>query len=256
LSLLLLPEFHLALPLLLAVSALGFFWPPLGLAAVPLLVIVVALVGQAVSSASRSSFPKAPCSRWTRLRWLAFTSFLHFAQPFARLWGRLRAASSQYGLTHGRSGVRFAWPGRGRWMHWSEDWLEPMLRLEALETALRNESGAVLRGGPHDRWDLEVKAGVFGSIRGAMAVEDHGSGTQLVRFRTAPQVARAPLGLFVATSLLAGLAGANEATIAAGVLAASSLTMLGLAVLACSRAKAVFVRALDQTGLAGGVQVG
>ena len=252
LSLLLLPEFHLVLPLLAAISALGAFWPPLGLAAVPLFVFLAALVGQAVSSASRSSLPKAPCSRLTRLRWLAFTSLLHFSQPFARLFGRLRAASSN----HAQTDWSFAWPGPGRWMHWSEDWLDPMLRLEVLEAALRQESGAVLRGGPHDHWDLEVRGGAFGTVRGVMAVEDHGSGTQLVRFRTAPQVAGAPLCLFVGTSLVAALAGVNEAVAASFVLALSSATMAGFALMACARAKAAFIRALEETGLAGGAEVG
>ena len=240
------------MPLLAAIGALGALWSPLALATVPLLLIVAALVGQAVTSASRSNFPPAPSPRWTRLRWLTLTSFLHFAQPFARLWGRLRAANAGYSKSTGR----FAWPGSGNWMHWTEDWLEPMRRLEGLETALRKESGVVLRGGPHDRWDLEVRGGVFGTVRGGMAVEDHGSGTQFIRFRTNPQIATAPLCMLVGVSLLALFAGGDNAMGAASVLTTSSFAMMALGMISCARGKAAFTRALEETGLVGDANSG
>src|SRR3989454_10523477 len=44
-----------------------------------------------------------------------------------------------------------------------------------------------LRGGEHDRWDLEVRCGFFGAARLLMGVEDHGGG-QFVRLRLWPDV--------------------------------------------------------------------
>jgi len=70
---------------------------------------------------------------------------------------------------------------------WSEHWEAPVQRLNSIATALRLEGGCVLRGGEHDRWDLEVRCGFLGAARLLMGVEDHGGG-QFVRLRLWPDV--------------------------------------------------------------------
>jgi hypothetical protein len=45
----------------------------------------------------------------------------------------------------------------------------------------------VLRGGPFERWDLHLKIGWLGGARLRMAVEEHGEGRQLLRFRVWPR---------------------------------------------------------------------
>ena len=62
----------------------------------------------------------------------------------------------------------------------------------------------MLRGGEHDRWDLEVRCGFFGAARLLLGVEDH-SGGQLVRLRLWPVVpARGPVLTVAFVSLALG----------------------------------------------------
>ena len=71
---------------------------------------------------------------------------------------------------------------------WCERWQPPDERLRAIETSLRAAGACVLRGGPHDRWDVEVRGGFLGAARMLMAVEEHGGGRQLVRLRSWPVI--------------------------------------------------------------------
>jgi hypothetical protein len=77
-----------------------------------------------------------------------------------------------------------------------------LLRIEA---RLNDENAVVRRGGPFDRWDFEVRGGLFGSTRVRLALEEHGFGRQLVRARVWPRVARIGWAM-------AGLAAAIAAT--------------------------------------------
>ena len=58
------------------------------------------------------------------------------------------------------------------------------------EEGLRAEGLALEIGGEFDRWDLEVRGGFFGCARLRLAVEEHGGGRQLARFRVWPRVGR------------------------------------------------------------------
>ena len=127
----------------------------------------------------------------------SLTAFLHLLQPLARLRGRLR-----FGLTpwrrRGWHGLVFPWP---RTMTlWSEQWRAPEEWLRALEEHVKEDGGVILRGGDYDRWDLAVRGGLLGNARLLMAVEEHGGGKQLARFRTWPKCS--PMGLYL--TLLAG----------------------------------------------------
>src|SRR2546422_774734 len=83
-----------------------------------------------------------------------------------------------------------------------EIWLSPTQWLKAVEQRVRVAGGTVLRGGDFDPWDLEIPGGIFGSSRLQMAVEEHGAGRQLVRFRCRPR--QAPFALALLTLLAAG----------------------------------------------------
>ena len=51
----------------------------------------------------------------------------------------------------------------------------------------------MLRGGAHDRWDLEARGGFLGAARMLLCVEEHGS-AQLVRLKFWPEIPwRGPL---------------------------------------------------------------
>jgi hypothetical protein len=211
------PEWYLVVAALAGVSALGVLWAPL-LLALPLLAFGIAVpLLQAGLSATDATFPDPPRTRLARLKLWGVTAFLHLLQPLARLHGRVR-----FGLTpwrrRGWHGFAFPWP---RTMTlWSEQWRTPEERLRALEERIKEDSAVVLRGGDYDRWDLAVRGGLLGNARLLMAVEEHGGGKQLVRFRIWPTCSTMGLCLTLLLVVLAFgavLGGAWEAAIPLGV---------------------------------------
>jgi len=254
LALALLPESYGVLAALVGLSLLGLAWSPLLWALVPLTLALVVLAWQAASGARDARFPRPAATRGERLRRLALTGLLHAIQPAARLWGRLWPDP-----VHRRAqGLRLlAWPGRKSWWLWSEDWREPSLQLEALEQAL----GALApndasRGGDFDRWDLEVRGGALGAVRLCMAVEDHGSGTQLFRFRSWPRPHAACGVGALACGTMGLIAAAAGASLVAVLLAGAAGALACGAGLACARASAAIGLALERAGSVEGVPGG
>ncbi len=144
--------------------------------------------------------PPCPASAY------ALTTVLHLLQPLARLHGRLSR-----GLTPWRraraADSRCRGPGRGLW---TPNWEEPERRLRSIESALLRKASR-RRGGDYDRWDLQIPGGSFGVVRLLMAVEDHGAGTQYVRFRSWPRCSRGVATLALLFASLAALAGVDGA---------------------------------------------
>ncbi len=225
LSLPLMPEWYLIVFILLGLSALGMLWGPL-LLTLPLLVLAASLpLMQAVLSASHASFPtESAKKRRSESKLRGLTIFLHLLQPAARLWGRLRADLTPW-RRHWTRDFSFPWPRTCR--IWSEHWQAPETWLESIEAALRTQSAVVLSGGDYDRWDLEVRGGLFGSVRTCVAVEDHGSGAQLIRLRMWPRFALPGLLLTLLLALLAVMAATAQAWLAAVIL---GVVAIGLAI--------------------------
>jgi hypothetical protein len=185
------PEYYLLILCLVLAATLNFFWPPvLG----PVLAVAVAILLPTMQAAATA----ASLMRWTpaqrgvggvgstrvaRFRsWLLIT-FLHLAQPMARLRGRLNRGLSPWRLrfTIGRRPHLFHAEAR-----WSEHWRSPEDRLDEIKRKL-NERGAVVRcGGDFDGWDLELRAGLFGAIHLKLMCEEHGQGCQFVRIKVRP----------------------------------------------------------------------
>ncbi len=177
------PEWYLVIAALGIVSVLGLMWPPL-LLAIPLLILSLAApILQSFKSASRATFPSHLASPVGRVRRYLLTALLHFLQPMARLHGRL-----QWGLTpwrHSAAGVVI--PRIRVESVWSETWRDPAIWLADLEKAFREESMMVQRGGDFDRWDLQLRRGVFAATRLLLAIEEHGNGRQLARVKLWPR---------------------------------------------------------------------
>src|SRR5262249_24421754 len=135
------------------------------------------------------------------------TGFFHFLQPIARLSGRV-----QDGLTpwrrRGALGFGLPWPQRGT--VWSEAWIAPAQRVLQLEQELRPHSAGLRRGGSYDRWDVQVRTGVFGWVRVRLAVEEHGAGRQLVRYRFWPRLSSAGCVTVGLLTALIGLAASRH----------------------------------------------
>jgi O-antigen biosynthesis protein len=242
-ALLLMPEWYLVCGALAVLGALSALWVPL-LLVLPLLVLTVGIsLIQASLGAARASFAYAPRSRVKQLKLRALTAFLHLLQPLARLCGRMQ---------HGLAPWRRRWasdralPWRRTSAIWREHWQAPEERLCAIEAALRVVGASVLRGGERDRWDLEVPGGALGAVRILMAVEEHGQGRQLVRFRTWPRCSSVGIVLTLLCAILAVGAALDQAWIASIVLGLITITLTVRLFQECASATWAVLSAIQQ----------
>lgn len=215
----LMPEWHLIVALLGIISLGGVGWAPLLVALPFFLLSLGAPVAQAAMSSAKMILSGPPQSRFERTREYLMVAFMHFLQPLARLRGRL-----QFGLTlwRTRGPDEMASPAATTFPILVGLWQPPEVRLQALADAMRADGAVVLHGGSFDGWDLEARGGMFGSSRLLMAVEDSGSGTQLVRLRSwpcYPPAVWALIILFASFELAAGLSGATNASAGFALLA-------------------------------------
>lgn len=211
------PEWYLLVAALAGLSLLGWLWPP-ALLAFPLFLLAAgASLWRAVRGSATARFRESARSHWASWRRRAWTAFLYLAQPAARLRGRFA-----HGLTPWRSrrdfDFTFPWPRQVR--IWSESWRDTADWLQTLEERLKRQGAVVLRGGPYDRWDLQVRDGACGVARLRMCIEEHGGGRQLVRFRVWPWPTGAHLGwlLGAAPALLAVAAAIDGSWLVSGIL--------------------------------------
>jgi GT2 family glycosyltransferase len=226
-SLPLMPEWYLIIGILAVLSLLGMAWSPL-LWFTPLLVLAVAApIAQAILSGAKAQFPTPRPERSERLKLRALTAALHLMQPLARLIGRLR-----HGLTPWRRRGRTIPPIRlspAQSTLWFEQWQDPDAVLLRLREALRGAGVASRSGGDLDDWDLEIRGGLFGGCRLNLAVEEHGGGKQLFRFRLRPRPAPWGLGIAGLFTVIALFSGAEGAWIASLPAAAFALWLFAAA---------------------------
>jgi GT2 family glycosyltransferase len=239
-SLPLMPEWYLLLPPLLLLSLLGIAWEPLLYAVPALLIAIILPLLQAVLSARKAVFTSNPATQWQRKKLFWITAFMHLQQPLARLIGRLR---------HGLS----PWRNRGTDLRgsllpgyasvWCEHWTDPSEMLDSLLGTTRGLGATVAVGSSFDSWDLQVRGGLFATTKVVMAVEEHGNGKQLYRFRRWPSFSIPALclvALLLAVSLWAAFDGAP-----------------GVAIITCLLTVVIAARAvLDAMGAAGVVDAG
>ena len=221
LSLPLMPEWYLVIAALAVLSLLGLSWAPL-LWMLPLLALALAApLAQAVMAAARATFPLPPGSMGEKVQRWVLTFLLHLMQPAARLVGRI-----EHGLTPWRRRARgtTAPPARQAPL-WSEIWKTPEEWIAELETAIRAQGAIVTRGSNMDRWDLSVRGGLLGSVTGQVVVEDHGSGKQLLRFRTRARVPATAWSAVLVLGALAASASADAAWLSGFCLAIASASL-------------------------------
>jgi GT2 family glycosyltransferase len=221
-SLVRIPEWYLAMAALAVVAALGVLWPPLLLAAgLPAVAAGAALV-DAARGATRAAFPAAPGAGATAVLRVV-TGALYVLQPLARLRGRMRRGLTPW-RTDGSRGVSLPRPRTA--VFWDERWQSAEERLRGVEAALTDAGAVTRRGGDFDRWDLEVRGGLFGAARLRMAIEEHGGGRQLVRFRSWPRWKRKGIAVFaLALGLFVGVVADRGSRTAAIVLGLSGLLL-------------------------------
>ncbi|MCK8600743.1 glycosyltransferase [Desulfoferrobacter suflitae] len=236
-SLPMMPEWYVIIAALMGISLLGLEWPPL-LTALPLCAVALFIpMLNAAINAARINFGAEGRAPKDILKLRALTAGMHLIQPLARLLGRLRL-----GLTPWRRcaavGISHPLPWPRTFTLWSEHWDSPLSWLESLEASLKSLRTVVLRGGDFDRWDLELRGGLLGCVRILMAVEEHGGGKQLVRFRAWPRCPRGGVIITLVFAVLAALAAISHAWVACGMLNFIALVLMTLVFRECSSAMA------------------
>lgn len=130
-------------------------------------------------------------------------------------------------------------------MVWSETWHPLESWVAELEGALLRSQTVLIRGGDFDRWDLDLRGGLFGRARILTGVEEHGSGRQLVRFRAWPWPTRVALFSALILTSLAIAAALGAAPHAAAVLGLFLVVVVSATALDCARAIGSAKRAAD-----------
>jgi GT2 family glycosyltransferase len=242
------PDWYLLVAALALWSAYGFVDRPLVFRMpdvgwpVSFLVLVAVLAGLVFSGARHgwSAVDRSVISLRRRIALRTVSSALYVLQPLARLIGRVGGERPWWGI---RTEGGPALPRIHLRREWSEHWQAIEDRIAAVERELLSRGVVVGRGGAFDRWDLEAAAGALGAARLRVAVEEHGEGKQLFRYRVVPRPSAPGLLLlallvgFTAYSLLNSLTGG----LAVGVLV---LLVGGKAIADCSAATAHLLRAL------------
>ena len=104
----------------------------------------------------------------------------------------------------------------------------------------------VFRGNAYEPWDLEIVGGLLGSARLLMAVEDHGSGRQYVRFAAWPRFSKLALALTLVGALFAVAAWLNGELSWHGCSRKEQLVLLSGAVLKAGRGMAAVLDAAQE----------
>jgi GT2 family glycosyltransferase len=215
-ALLLMPEVYLGIGIVMLLVALGALWSPLLVLAPIAVAVAGALAIRAVTAAAGARFPTPGLSSADRSVRRALTGMLHLVQPLVRLEGRLR-----HGLTPWRryARARRALTVTRHLERWSEEWIDPADWVRGFERGIVEAGAVVRRGGDFDEWDLETRGGTLAGVRVTAAVEEHGSGRQLVRIRCRPTWSLPALVLTALLLVLAIAAALDGSVIAAIVLA-------------------------------------
>jgi GT2 family glycosyltransferase len=244
-SLLLMPEWYLVVLALGACSALGLFWRPL-LGALPLFLLAVAAsILQAGLSVAGGQRHRRRHARVESLLVEALAMFLHLLQPLARLCGRLSHGLGPWRI---RTVAGFAPPWPRAFVTVTQRWCEPYEQVQRIEAALQTSRARVRRGGDYDRWDLEVRAGLFASVRLLITVEDHGAGIQLVRFRWWPRWSLRGAGLMLVLAPLAVGSALDQAWVASVILSAVIVLVVVRIVLEGSASMSATAAAIPDLG--------
>lgn len=245
LSLALMPEWYLVIFTLMILSVLGillhslyYTLPLLGLAMFPPLL-------QSIQAAFRASHTNKTRLGSARFRSSLLIGTLYILQPLARLCGRM-----SIGLTPWRRHISksFSNPWPRIDSAWSQTWQAPEQRLEEIESCLRKDGIVVLRGGEFDRWDLEIRGGLFSSIRMLMVIELRSGGEQLLRFRSWPKLSTSGVAISLLSGTLSALAAMDQAWPAV-VLLGTIIFLLALRAFGdCASGMAAWLHALEHIG--------
>jgi GT2 family glycosyltransferase len=237
----LMPEWFLLLIAVGLIGLLGAAWAPL-LVALPIALAGFVLSAFFAFAYAFSAGRQARFDRRRRLRRVGLLALLFLFQPIARLVGRV-----ERGLTpwRHRGPHVLAFPRLYQTSVWSEEWHSLASRLQEIEGSIERTGASVRRGGPFDRWDLEVRTGPLAGARLRSTSEEHDAGRQLVRYRLWPRLSwLGPLlaGGFITLSVAAADA---HASVPAAVFAVMSIVLVARQLLDAATASSISLRAVE-----------
>jgi len=128
---------------------------------------------------------------------------------------------------------------------WSDQPRPLEQRLRDIEADTVASGAPVRRGSEFDRWDLEIRGGMFGSVRLQTTLEDHRGGRQLFRMRAWPWFYAPAVGAVVVLACLGALALASGASIAGALLLASGAVVTARMLDEASAATELIMRVLS-----------
>ncbi len=240
----LMPEIYLLIGLSFILGLGGFLWFPLFIFTGFSLLSLAALLYNILAHVRQTQFQLSSFAA-THARTLAsVTAFVYILQPLARLYGRVRYRVVPWW----NKDFSFFWPWVSGLSHWSEAPLGPDQRLLYMERKIQKTGFFDRRSGHFDRWDLQVKGGLFGKARIYFACESHGS-SQMLRASIIPFVRKRALVL-LAMFLLSGLlAWKNGAYAAATLFLGFFAVILALSMINCALACGVSRQAVRESFL-------
>ena len=178
----LMPEWYLFSALAGVLGVLGLIWPPLLWAWTFFGASLVIVLIQAATSASKNS--SLSPEQKEDFRYKLMIMFLHVIQPVARLYGRLKHGLTPWRKRGAGLSSKFIFLFGSRiFTCWSEDWRPPEEWLSLIEKKLIEVKSRVRRGGDFERFDLQVRNGIFAKTRGLLTIEEYGGQKQLLKFR-------------------------------------------------------------------------
>ena len=222
-SLTLMPEWYEVALALMLLSILGYFWKPL-LIALPFLFFATACpIMNVIESIFKARYTSKPLSPYDLIKLRLLTGFLHVIQPLVRLIGR-----SRYGLSiwRKRTNSHLALPRPKKYEIWSDNWKAPDNWLKSFQAAMIRQGASIKCGGDFDHWDIETIGGLFGFVHSKMAIEEHGGGKQLVRFRSWPVISPFGWSMILIFAVLSVWAAADDAWGVASILIVITLGLM------------------------------
>src|SRR6266571_4003913 len=214
-SLTLSPEWYLVIGALAIGFVLSLGWSASSIFGLLILTSLILPVSQAWMNAQEAKFPdRLRKGLWQALRLRVTVFALHLVQPLARLEGRLKGGLTPWRRHGTKASIQLRASTLTMWRDRRES-LE--VTLEDLQRQLRDANAVVLAGGDYDRWDLEVRGGLFGGGRLLAAVEEHSPGKQFFHFRIAPKYYAFAILLSAVSAVMSIAAGLSGAWIPSGI---------------------------------------
>ncbi|MCI0603021.1 glycosyltransferase [bacterium] len=234
------PEWLLLILFITFLTGLSFGWASLTSSLIFLAVTVSLPVLSAVQSSRPIMDSFGHSTKMPRIRSFILCVILHCIHLVARFTGRWPLWRPSY--------KRFIYPTGKQVCLWTEFWQDPSEKLAVILKIAKEKGAIVACGGSFDAWDLEAKGGAFASARLLMAVEEHGQGKQMTRFRIYAHHHWLWFSVIIFVLIWAASAAYHSAWHSAILLLAFSILLAGRILLESGRAMSALIESIRLFG--------